>query len=146
MEDPTARRSVSSDELWNSSSRYPSQWIRWEEVSEILTWIYCRRWPGIFSLFHTLNLCIYIYFVSQSVNVVECPEFRALLSLLRPDLGVPHRSKMRELILQAWRCYFQGLKRDLAVSSVNQYHLFSPIICIQSAPGCISFTVDVWSD
>jgi hypothetical protein len=52
------------------------------------------------------------------LNVIECPEFRALLKLLRNDLKetmVPHRSKMRELIIVAWRRYFQVLKVDLEV-------------------------------
>jgi hypothetical protein len=38
--------------------------------------------------------------------------------LLRPDLKesmVPHRTKVRELIIQAWRQQFKNLKRDLAV-------------------------------
>jgi hypothetical protein len=64
-----------------------------------------------------LTLLILYFLVSQSLNVIECPEFRALLKLLCPNVSVPRQSKMRELILQAWRCYFQDLKSDLAVSS-----------------------------
>lgn len=55
----------------------------------------------------------------QSINVVECPEFRRLLLLLRPSLrdsDIPKQTKTRELILQAWREYFQVLKHDLHVS------------------------------
>jgi len=40
--------------------------------------------------------------------------------LLRPDLKesmVPHRGKVRELIIHAWRQHFRVLKRDLAVIS-----------------------------
>jgi hypothetical protein len=54
----------------------------------------------------------------KSLNVVECPEFRRLILLLRSDLNdsqVPRRTKMRELVLRAWSQYFQVLRRDLAV-------------------------------
>ncbi|KAH7903782.1 hypothetical protein BJ138DRAFT_987404, partial [Hygrophoropsis aurantiaca] len=42
---------------------------------------------------------------------------------------IPHRTKLRELILDAWRKYFTALKRDLA-----------------NAAGRVSFTTDIWSD
>jgi hypothetical protein len=54
----------------------------------------------------------------KSLNLVECPEFRRLLLLLRNDLEeamIPRRTKLRELIIQAWGQYFQVLRRDLAV-------------------------------
>ena len=51
----------------------------------------------------------------KSFNVVECPEFRALLLLLRNDLNIPHRTKLHELLLQAWRAHFEVLRRDLQV-------------------------------
>lgn len=54
----------------------------------------------------------------QSLNVIECREFRALLLLLRNDLKetmIPHRTKLRELIVEAWRRYFKVLKMDLEV-------------------------------
>jgi hypothetical protein len=54
----------------------------------------------------------------QSLNVIECREFRALLLLLRNDLKetmIPHRTKLRELIVEAWRRYFKVLKTDLEV-------------------------------
>jgi len=52
----------------------------------------------------------------KSLNIVECPEFRQLLLLLQPDLkkSIPHRTKIHTLLLQAWREYFQELRRDLA--------------------------------
>jgi hypothetical protein len=55
----------------------------------------------------------------QPINVVECPEFRQLLRLMRQDLkesDIPRRTKFRSLIIDAWRDYFPILKRDLAVS------------------------------
>ena len=54
----------------------------------------------------------------QSLNVIECPEFRQLILLLRSNLNdsqVPRRTKIRELVLQAWSQYFQALRRSLAV-------------------------------
>jgi hypothetical protein len=61
----------------------------------------------------------------QSINVVECREFRDLLLLLRQDLGdkdIPHRTKIREAIITAWKSWFIGLKRELAVS-ITKYFL-----------------------
>jgi len=57
-------------------------------------------------------------FFSKSINIIECPEFRALLRLLRSDLKdtmILHRTKIRELIVEAWRRYFQQLKQKLSV-------------------------------
>ena len=54
----------------------------------------------------------------QSINVVECREFRDLLLLLCGDLkdsDIPHRTKLREAIIKAWRVYFESLKADLKV-------------------------------
>ncbi|KIK31617.1 hypothetical protein CY34DRAFT_46812, partial [Suillus luteus UH-Slu-Lm8-n1] len=53
-----------------------------------------------------------------------------LIRLLRPELqdtDIFHRTKIRELILQAFDEYFGALKRDLA-----------------GALGKISFTSDLW--
>ncbi|KIK21006.1 hypothetical protein PISMIDRAFT_12527 [Pisolithus microcarpus 441] len=52
----------------------------------------------------------------QSINVIECPKFRHLILLLRQDLqetDIPCRTKLHELILEAWRDYFRILKQDL---------------------------------
>jgi hypothetical protein len=54
----------------------------------------------------------------QSINVIECPEFRDLLLLLREDFkdaDITHRNKIRDLILHAWSIYFEGLKNELEV-------------------------------
>jgi hypothetical protein len=54
----------------------------------------------------------------QSLNVIECREFRALLLLLQNDLKetmIPHCTKLHELIVEAWQCYFKVLKKDLEV-------------------------------
>lgn len=58
-------------------------------------------------------------FIAQAINVIECREFRDLLLLLRSDLQdsmIPHRTKVRHIILEAWNNAFQLLKRDLSVS------------------------------
>ena len=54
----------------------------------------------------------------QSINVVECCEFCDLL-LLWQDLGdedIPHCTKICEAITTAWKSWFIGLKRKLAVA------------------------------
>lgn len=54
----------------------------------------------------------------QSINVVESPYFRRLLLLLRESLqekDIPHRTKMRELIMESWEAYIETLKEELAV-------------------------------
>jgi hypothetical protein len=66
-------------------------------------------------MFTMLMFCL---FHLKSLNLVECREFRLLLLLLRNDLKeamIPHRTKLRELIVQAWRQYFRVLRSDLAV-------------------------------
>jgi hypothetical protein len=62
----------------------------------------------------------------QSINVVECREFRDLLLLLREDLqdkDIPHRTKIRESIITAWKSWFLGLKSELAVSTTNFFEI-----------------------
>lgn len=54
----------------------------------------------------------------QSINVVECREFRDLLILLRNDLkeeDIPRRTKIREEIMKAWEKWFTALKKELQV-------------------------------
>ena len=50
---------------------------------------------------------------------MECPEFQELIHFLHQELcetDIPHHTKLRELIIETWRDYFQVLKDDLAVS------------------------------
>ena len=85
----------------------------------------------------------------QSLNIVECPEFRKLLLLLRSDLkdsDIPHRTKLRELLLQAWKGYFQILRSDFAACFPPPSTVFLLIFLIQAAKGRVSFTIDLWSD
>jgi hypothetical protein len=54
----------------------------------------------------------------QSINVIENREFRDLLLLLREDLkdsDIPHRTKVRQAIVEAWVIYINALKAELAV-------------------------------
>jgi hypothetical protein len=69
---------------------------------------------------HCHHICIHFAydtcFFAKSLNLVECPEFRRLLVLLRDDLKetmIPRRTKLRELIVRAWKQYFQVLRSDL---------------------------------
>jgi hypothetical protein len=55
----------------------------------------------------------------QLINVIECPEFWNLLLLLQSNLHntmIPHRTKVHQLILEAWSNSFEFLKVDLKVS------------------------------
>ena len=56
--------------------------------------------------------------VFQSLDVIECLEFRDLLLLLRDDFKdtqILHHRKLRELILYQWSAYFKDLRKDLEV-------------------------------
>ncbi|KAG9310336.1 hypothetical protein JVU11DRAFT_9466 [Chiua virens] len=68
----------------------------------------------------------------QSLNVIECPEFRHLILFLCQDLhdtDIPRHMKLHELILEAWQKYFKVIKRELV-----------------NAAGKVSFTCGIWSD
>lgn len=57
----------------------------------------------------------------KSLNVVECPEFRDLLLSIGGELKeaqIPHRTKLRQLIILAWKDYFVELRRELAVCAL----------------------------
>lgn len=63
-------------------------------------------------------LADFIIVDDQSLSVVECREFRRLLLLLKEDLkdkDIPHRTKIQTEVIQAWKRYFDCLKKDLAV-------------------------------
>ena len=69
-------------------------------------------------VFFTFIMLMLLVPNAKSLNVVEVPEFRKLLLLLRSDLKdsqIPRRTKIHELVIQAWRQHFQVLRRDLAV-------------------------------
>lgn len=71
-----------------------------------------------------------------------------MLRVLRPELqdtDIFHRTKIRELILQAFDEYFAVLKLDLAVSvQLSRIPQISDIF--QTAQGKVSFTSDMWSN
>jgi hypothetical protein len=70
------------------------------------------------NIFETYLACL---LPIQSINVIECPEFRDLLLLLRQDLrdkDIPRRTKLRESIVQAWEAWFRTLRQELSVCSV----------------------------
>jgi hypothetical protein len=63
----------------------------------------------------------------QSLNVVENAEFRNLLTFFREDYtdeDMPHRSKIRVAILDAWRNWFGQLKQELKVSTMITAWIF----------------------
>jgi hypothetical protein len=57
----------------------------------------------------------------QSLRVVEVPEFRRLLVLLRDDLGdkgIPGRTKVRNTIMESVDDFFKSLNDELQVLSL----------------------------
>jgi hypothetical protein len=71
---------------------------------------------------HLINMSSYfdIYF-TQSLRVVEGPEFRRLLVLLQGELGVegiPGRTKVRNTIMKSVDDFFKSLKDEFQVLSV----------------------------
>jgi hypothetical protein len=51
--------------------------------------------------------------------VVENRQFRDLLTLFRDDYNdddMPHRTRIRQGIIDAWEEWFEGLRKDLKVS------------------------------
>ena len=84
--------------------------------------------------------------------MIECPKFRSLLLLLRPDLAeknIPHRTRLRESIIEAWKTWFESLKIELSVCFFLLSYptiTYSNFLGHQRAVGKISFTANVWSD
>lgn len=75
------------------------------------------RWDTYLS-FYIYGTHVFLFRIAQSLSVVGCPEFRVILLLLRPDLKdslIPRRTKLHQLILQAWRRYFNDLRGEIAV-------------------------------
>lgn len=59
--------------------------------------------------------------VSQSINVIECREFRELILILREELrdeDIPHRTKLRKSIIDAWLKRFELLVKELQVVNI----------------------------
>lgn len=57
--------------------------------------------------------------MSQPISIVDCSAFRRLLLILRRDIDdsdIPHRSKMRELVLAAWKSSFDTIRAELKVN------------------------------
>lgn len=57
--------------------------------------------------------------IVQSLNVIELKEFRELLLILRESLrdsDIPHRTTLRNKIIETWRQYLIILRKDLEVS------------------------------
>ncbi|KAF5372906.1 hypothetical protein D9758_001436 [Tetrapyrgos nigripes] len=77
-------------------------------------------------------ICAFIAVDSQSINVIENPQLRAIFMMLRSglrDSDIPHRDKIRSRIMQLWEDQLVHLKEDLL-----------------AALGRISTTMDLWTD
>ena len=59
------------------------------------------------------SICLHL--ACKSLSLVDRPEFREMLLFLKSDLEIPHRTKLSELVVHAWKEYFQVLKCELQV-------------------------------
>ncbi|KIM68335.1 hypothetical protein SCLCIDRAFT_105772 [Scleroderma citrinum Foug A] len=79
------------------------------------------------------HLVDFIVADDQSLNVVKCKEFECLLLFLREDLedkDIPHHTKIKMDIIQAWKDYFVILKQDLAVCILTFIELILLIVSV----------------
>ena len=84
---------------------------------------------------HHMAFGLFTDLSSKSIRLVECREFRDLLLLLRSDLRdsmIPHRSKVRELVLNSWSIYFAQLRLNLEVRVLSKLLWRANIPC----PAC----------
>jgi hypothetical protein len=89
----------------------------------------------------------------QSLRVVETPEFRRLLLLLRDEIddnAIPRRTKIRSAVMDSLDNFFLKLKNDIQVcfSCRFTHHTSNVTIFLpyQNSLGKVSFTADIWSD
>ena len=62
-------------------------------------------------------------FPTQSLHVVDCPEFHDICWLLRPNLEhIPHHDSIRERVTVEWGNAFTELHDELTVSQVTPEH------------------------
>jgi hypothetical protein len=74
----------------------------------------------------------------KSIRLVNCREFRELLLLLWINLKIPHRTKLRDMVVEAWRRYFVDLWCDIEVSHSFMFLLFSNLHCPERCrPGIV---------
>ncbi|KAH9972298.1 hypothetical protein BGW80DRAFT_1173296 [Lactifluus volemus] len=55
----------------------------------------------------------------QSINVIESPQLRAIFLMLRDDLqdkDIPHRTTIRNRILEVWDTYLETLANEMQVN------------------------------
>lgn len=85
---------------------------------------------------------------SQSINVVDCPEFRDFVLFGRTDVSdtdLPHRTSLKGHMYEKYKAAHRALLEELKVSVPCVMPDFDTHIK-QDALGRISFTSDIWSD
>ena len=83
--------------------------------------VYCWEWSSMFQL--RLECC-FAYGFFQSLNVIESPELRRIFLMLREELrdsDIPHRSKMRDCIMEVFMEHIETLKSDMEVRSHHSW-------------------------
>ena len=64
--------------------------------------------------------CRLAYTFFQSLNVVESPELRRIFLMLREELcdsDIPHRSRMRDCVMEVYKEHLAMLESDMEVRS-----------------------------
>jgi hypothetical protein len=62
---------------------------------------------------------VLIFIIFQSLNVIECPQLRAIFLMLREELqdsDIPSRTTIRKRVDEVLEQHLAQLKRDMAVS------------------------------
>jgi hypothetical protein len=67
------------------------------------------------------------------------------------DFDIPHRTKVRKAILQAWEKHYLRLKEEMKVGAemATEFNLTDTLtffLARQTSLGAISCTADIWSD
>lgn len=63
--------------------------------------------------------CVHVLTVFKSINVIECQQLRAIFLMLREELkdsDIPHRTTIRNRILEVWDEHLDRLQKEMEVA------------------------------
>lgn len=76
----------------------------------------------------------------QSINVVEKKELRAIFLLLRDSLedsDIPHRTKIRKEVIEAWKQAVEKLRKEMSVSGCDNCSVVTMAVTNPNAFLCL---------
>ena len=85
----------------------------------------------------------------QSIYVIENPQLRAIFLMLREELkdeDIPHRTTVRNRILQIWDEHLEQLSSEMQVRAHFLLKAIPHCPTLQESLGKVSFTMDLWTD